>query len=73
MGKGDIKSKRGKIARGTHGARRKRKSSTFVSVAPSKPKKSVKAVKESTATETPKKTTAKRATSKKSADKGAES
>lgn len=25
MGKGDIKSKRGKIARGTHGARRKKR------------------------------------------------
>lgn len=73
MGKGDIKSKRGKIARGTHGARRKRKGNTMVAVAPAKPKKSVKAAKDNAVAETPKKTTAKRATSKKSTDKDSES
>jgi len=39
MGKGDKKSKRGKIARGTYGVRRPRKKSKPHKVAETKPKK----------------------------------
>ena len=55
MGKGDIKSKRGKINRGTSGVKRQKKKSVII--VPDKPKA------------TAKKTTAKKSTTKKKATK----
>lgn len=62
MGKGDIKSKRGKINRGTSGVKRQKKKSVII--IPDKPKavpKKKAAAKKTTA----KKTTAKKKTTKK--------
>ncbi len=68
MGKGDIKSKRGKIARGSYGVRRKRKASVAPYVAPVK--KAANKPKEQADAETPaKKPAAKKATAKKAASK----
>ena len=61
MGKGDIKSKRGKINRGTSGVKRQKKKSLII--VPEKPKAAPK--KKATA----KKTTAKKTTAKKKATK----
>ena len=61
MGKGDIKSKRGKINRGTSGVKRQKKKSVII--IPDKPKASPK---KKTAA---KKTTAKKTTAKKKATK----
>ena len=66
MGKGDIKSKRGKINRGTSGVKRQKKKSVII--VPEKPKAAPKkkaAAKKTTA----KKTTAKKTTAKKTAAK----
>ena len=66
MGKGDIKSKRGKINRGTSGVKRQKKKSVII--IPDKPKAAPKkkaAAKKTTA----KKTTAKKTTAKKTAAK----
>ena len=66
MGKGDIKSKRGKINRGTSGVKRQKKKSVII--VPEKPKAAPKkkaAAKKTTA----KKTTAKKTTAKKKATK----
>lgn len=81
MGKGDIKSKRGKIARGTYGVRRT-KNSTPAYVAPEKPvakeatttkkvdsEKPAAAKKTTAKKTTAKKTTAKKATTKKASSK----
>jgi ribosomal small subunit protein bTHX len=75
MGKGDKKTKRGKINRGTYGVRRPRKKSKPAYVA-TKPKKKVEAPKKAVAEKakakpkaTAKKTTAKKATTKKAAAK----
>jgi len=46
MGKGDIKSKRGKIARGTYGSRRKKSRPAAVVIPTPKPAKVEKAVKQ---------------------------
>ena len=61
MGKGDIKSKRGKINRGTSGVKRQKKKSVII--IPDKPKAAPK--KKAAA----KKTTAKKTTAKKKATK----
>jgi len=61
MGKGDIKSKRGKINRGTSGVKRQKKKSVII--IPDKPKTAPK--KKAAA----KKTTAKKTTAKKKATK----
>jgi len=58
MGKGDLKTKKGKIRAGSYGVSRKRKSTTAI-IVPAKPKKA--AAKKVTA----KKTTAKKAAPKK--------
>ena len=66
MGKGDIKSKRGKINRGTSGVKRQKKKSAII--VPEKPKAAPKkkaAAKKTTA----KKTTAKKTAAKKKATK----
>jgi len=66
MGKGDIKSKRGKINRGTSGVKRQKKKSVII--VPEKPKAAPKkkaAAKKTTA----KKTTAKKTAAKKKATK----
>ena len=66
MGKGDIKSKRGKINRGTSGVKRQKKKSVII--IPDKPKAAPKkktAAKKTTA----KKTTTKKTTTKKKAVK----
>ena len=66
MGKGDIKSKRGKINRGTSGVKRQKKKSVII--IPDKPKATPKkkaAAKKTTA----KKTTTKKTTTKKKAAK----
>ncbi|PDH48502.1 MAG: 30S ribosomal protein THX [Bacteroidetes bacterium MED-G21] len=66
MGKGDIKSKRGKINRGTSGVKRQKKKSVII--IPDKPKAAPKkkvAAKKTTA----KKTTTKKTTTKKKAAK----
>ena len=71
MGKGDIKSKRGKINRGTSGVKRQKKKSVII--VPDKPKAAPKkkaAAKKITAKKTTaKKTTAKKTTTKKKATK----
>ena len=66
MGKGDIKSKRGKINRGTSGVKRQKKKSVII--IPDKPKAAPKkkAVAKKT---TAKKTTTKKTTTKKKAAK----
>lgn len=60
MGKGDLKTKRGKISRGTYGVTRKRNSSSTTVVSKPKAEKA-----------TAKKTTAKKTTTKKAASKKA--
>jgi ribosomal small subunit protein bTHX len=71
MGKGDIKSKRGKINRGTSGVKRQKKKSVII--IPDKPKAAPKkkaAAKKTTAKKTTtKKTTTKKTTTKKKAAK----
>lgn len=68
MGKGDIKSKKGKITNGSYGVKRKRKSTKAVVVKP-KPKKEVVA-KETKVDKAPvKKETAKKTVAKASAKK----
>ncbi|MCB9334630.1 MAG: 30S ribosomal protein THX [Flavobacteriales bacterium] len=61
MGKGDIKSKRGKITAGTYGVTRKRKASSGFAAIP-KTKKQVKETSESPKKEPAKKTTTKKTT-----------
>ncbi len=74
MGKGDIKSKRGKITAGTYGVKRKRKASSGFAAKP-KAKKQVKEVAEAPKkapaknTSTKKTTAAKKAPAKKTPDK----
>ena len=67
MGKGDRKSAKGKIWRGTHGKRRPKKVATDnVQVLPvEKPKKKIKEVKEEVKPEKPKAKTRKKAAPKK--------
>lgn len=69
MGKGDMKTKRGKIARGTYGARRKKPSvpAIVVSAKKEKPAKVAKAAEAPTA----KKSAAKKAPAKKPVSKKA--
>ena len=66
MGKGDIKSKRGKINRGTSGVKRQKKKSVII--VPDKPKAAPKKKAASKKT-TAKKTTAKKTTAKKTTAK----
>ena len=71
MGKGDIKSRKGKIAKGSYGVRRKKKK-TAAYVAPVKPAPTTVAVKEvSEDKPAAKKTTKKTATKKTAAKKTA--
>ena len=65
MGKGDQKSKRGKINRGTSGVRRQKKKNTVIAKKPKVAPKKKAAVKKSA----PKKTTTKKTTTKKVAAK----
>ncbi len=66
MGKGDIKSKRGKINRGTSGVKRQKKKSVII--VPDKPK-AVSKKKAASKKTTAKKTTAKKTTAKKTTAK----
>ena len=66
MGKGDIKSKRGKINRGTSGVKRQKKKSVII--IPDKPKAASKKKADAKKT-TAKKTTAKKTTTKKTTTK----
>lgn len=68
MGKGDIKSKKGKISNGSYGVTRKRKSTKKVAAAP-KPKKEVVAKAQKEEKAPVKKETAKKTVAKASAKK----
>lgn len=68
MGRGDKKSRRGKISKGSYGARRPRKKAKAI-VTPAKPKKKATPKKAETKKEKPKKTAAKKAPAKKAATK----
>lgn len=70
MGKGDLKSKKGKRVRGSYGVSRKRKSSEKIIVVP---KKAVKSVSETADKKTTEKAAAKKPAAKKPAAKKAES
>lgn len=69
MGKGDIKTRKGKITRGSYGVRRKKKKGVAY-VAPEKPATKVAEEKKPAAKKAaPKKTTAKKTTAKKTTTK----
>ena len=70
MGKGDIKSKRGKINRGTSGVKRQKKKSVII--VPDKPKAVPKKKAASKKTTAKKATTKKKVTKKTTANKKAE-
>ena len=67
MGKGDIKSKRGKINRGTSGVKRQKKKSVII--VPDRPKAAPKKKAAAKKTTAAKKTSAKKTTTKKKATK----